>query len=392
MRAGHRDHRPGVGRGLGAAQKPDAHGKQVAVRWVRPGRPGGGPAARPRRPRRRGVRARRPHRRPVAVRHPRVRDGEGPARPAPRPDAGRGHDLQGVRRRRHRRHRRPAPGGVRRGRPRGRSAAWRDLPLRVARSRASTRRWSTCRGPTTCSRATSTRPITAEGKHVIIIGGGDTGADCWAPPTGRAPRRSRAGDHADAAGAPLPRACPGRRLPDGLPGLLGPRGGRQALLLGEHHQVRGGRRRRAGRRGSSRCPATTGRFVPVEGTERELPRAARAARDGLRRAEGKLLADLGMELDEHSNVARDRELHDQHRRRLLRHQRHGPRAEPHGVGDRGGQGGGGGRWTPTSPRPHMLPRPIGTTDRPITSCANVAMATFFAHDPVRRSTTGASCS
>ena len=49
----------------------------------------------------------------------------------------------------------------------------------AASSPASTRRWSTCPAPTACRRATSTSaPIDAEGKHVVVIGGGDTGADC----------------------------------------------------------------------------------------------------------------------------------------------------------------------------------------------------------------------
>ena len=116
-----RDHRPGVGRGLGAAAEGgDPHGQEGGGGRLRPGRAGGGPAAHPRRARRGGVRARRPHRRAAALRHPRVQDGEGPARPAPGPDARRGHDLQGVGRRRHRRHGRAAPQRVRRGRARGR--------------------------------------------------------------------------------------------------------------------------------------------------------------------------------------------------------------------------------------------------------------------------------
>ena len=211
---------------------------------VRPGRAGGGPAAHPRRARRRGVRARRPHRRAAALRHPRVQDGEGAAGPASGPDARRGHDLQGVGRRRHRHHRRAAARRVRRGRARGRGhRVARPARARAARPRASTRRWSTCRGPTTCSRATSTRrPITAEGKHVMIIGGGDTGADCLGTvaPAGRGVGHP-AGDHADAAGE-AHRGHALADLPDGLPGLVGARGGRRAAVLGEHHRVR---RRRA---------------------------------------------------------------------------------------------------------------------------------------------------
>ena len=150
-------------------------------RRLGPGRPGRRPAAHPGRPRRRRLRARRPHRRPAALRHPRVQDGEAPPRPAPRPDGGRGHRVpapasnvgvditadelrERVRRRRARRRRHRAP---------------RPARSRAASSTASTRPWSTCRSPTGCRRATSTtRPIDAEGKQVVIIGGGDTGADC----------------------------------------------------------------------------------------------------------------------------------------------------------------------------------------------------------------------
>ena len=49
----------------------------------------------------------------------------------------------------------------------------------AASSAGSTRRWSTCRSRTRCRPATSPRRRSrAEGKHVVIIGGGDTGADC----------------------------------------------------------------------------------------------------------------------------------------------------------------------------------------------------------------------
>ena len=81
-----------------------------------------------------------------------------------------GADLTGrraarpVRRRRarHRRHRAPA-----------------TCRSRAASSAASTRRWSTCRSPTgSRSARRSTDQIAADGKHVVIIGGGDTGADC----------------------------------------------------------------------------------------------------------------------------------------------------------------------------------------------------------------------
>ena len=61
----------------------------------------------------------------------------------------------------------------------GGATAWRTCRSPAASSPASTRRWSSSRRRTGCRRATS--PSTrspAAGKHVVIIGGGDTGADC----------------------------------------------------------------------------------------------------------------------------------------------------------------------------------------------------------------------
>ena len=68
-------------------------------------------------------------------------------------------------------------------------------------------------------------PIHAAGKHVVIIGGGDTGADCL----GTAHRQGAATGHpardpAHPAGHPAGRR-PVADLPDDLPGHLGPRGG-----------------------------------------------------------------------------------------------------------------------------------------------------------------------
>ncbi len=115
-----------------------------------------------------------------------------------------------------------------------------------------------------------TDQITAEGKHVVIIGGGDTGADCLGtvhPPGRRVHHAAR--DHA------APRRGPSRGpavadVPDDLPGLLGARGGRRARVRRLHDRVP---RRRAtatsGRcgwstwtRSSSRSRAPSGRSRP----------------------------------------------------------------------------------------------------------------------------------
>ena len=92
----------------------------------------------------------------------------------------------------------------------------RDLPVPGPRARpASTRRWSTCRRPTgSRSARTVADQIRADGKHVVIIGGGDTGADCLgtAHPPGRGVGHA-AGDHAASRrrrGRPASRGRPTR--------------------------------------------------------------------------------------------------------------------------------------------------------------------------------------
>ena len=50
---------------------------------------------------------------------------------------------------------------------------------RAATSTACTSRWSSCRSRTRSTPATRSRArLRADGKHVIVIGGGDTGSDC----------------------------------------------------------------------------------------------------------------------------------------------------------------------------------------------------------------------
>ena len=256
-------------------------------RRLRPGRAGRRPAAHPRRAHGRGLRARRPDRRPAALRHPRVQDGEAAPRPAAGPDAAEGTvfragvdvggDVTGD----------AAARPVRRGRARGRrDRRARPAGARAASSAASTRRWSTCRRPTGSSHGQEVEgQISADGKHVVIIGGGDTGADCL----GTAHRQGAAlghpaGDHAAAAGGASGEPAVAD-LPDDLPGLLGARGGRRAGVLGLHQGVRRRRRRQRARRcGWSRCEFAGGKFDRDRGHRARDPGRAGAARDGLHRA------------------------------------------------------------------------------------------------------------
>jgi glutamate synthase (NADPH/NADH) small chain len=149
-------------------------------------------------------------------------------------------------------------------------------------------------------------PITAAGKHVVIIGGGDTGADCLGtahrqgarsitqleilprPPDQRAeanpwPQWSliyRVTSAHEEGGERLFSVNTERFLDDGA-------GNVRALLL---HEVR----------------FEDGRFVKVEGTDRELPADLVLLAMGFVGPErGSWLDQLGVAFDERGNVARD---------------------------------------------------------------------------------------
>ena len=170
-------------------------------------------------------------------------------------------------------HRPSAARPVRRRRARhGRDHAAATCRCPAASSTASTRRWSTCRSPTgSRSARRSTDQIRADGKHVVIIGGGDTGADCLgtAHPPGRGVDHP-AGDHAAAAA---------RTRPDGQPWPTYPmtfrvssaheEGGdrvyavsTQEFLGDDDGRVRALRLVEVGRRRSSRSRAPSGRSRP----------------------------------------------------------------------------------------------------------------------------------
>ena len=165
-------------------------------------------------------RAGRPDRRPAALRHPRVQDGEAAPRPAARPDARRRHRVPHRRQRRRGPHRRPAARRPRRRRPRRRRhRVPRDLPIP---GRDLTGVHQAMEYLPLANRVQegdfATPPITAEGKHVVVIGGGDTGADCVGTAHRQGARsRHPAGDHAAAADHAA-RAPAVADMPDALQG------------------------------------------------------------------------------------------------------------------------------------------------------------------------------
>jgi len=151
-------------------------------------------------------------------------------------------------------------------------------------------------------------PITAAGKHVIIIGGGDTGADCLGTS-----HRQGAASVTQLEIMPTP---PEHRT-DGMPWPTYPmvyrvssaheEGGDRIFSVNTTEFVADAEGRLAAIRIVEVARDAEGRFVPVEGTERELPAQLVLLAMGFVGPEkGKLLADLGVELDGRGNVARGR--------------------------------------------------------------------------------------
>ena len=148
-------------------------------------------------------------------------------------------------------------------------------------------------------------PVTAKGKHVIVIGGGDTGADCLGTAT-------RQGAASVTQLEIMPR--PPQERPDNQPWPTYPmiyrvssaheeNGDRvyaastQEFLGDENGQVRALKLTEVEFRG--------GRFEPVEGTSREIPAELVLLAMGFTGAEKPgLLDDLGVDFDARGNVAR----------------------------------------------------------------------------------------
>ena len=202
-------------------------------------------------------------------------------------------------------------------------------------------------------------PIHAKGKKVIIIGGGDTGADCLGTvaPAGRR-QRAPVRDHAAPAGDPRG-LHPVAGLSADVPGVLGARGGRRARLLRQHRGVRRQRRAR------HRAARARGRHERGQVREESRARDFELEADLVLLAMGfvgperdGLLTDLGVEINRAWQRRTGRGLRD-HRARRVRRRRHGPGAVADRVGNRRG---------PRS-RGRCGPLPDGS-DRP--SCADQA--------------------
>ncbi|WP_433506801.1 glutamate synthase subunit beta [Pseudonocardia halophobica] len=149
-------------------------------------------------------------------------------------------------------------------------------------------------------------PITAEGKHVVIIGGGDTGADCLGTS-----HRQKAASVTQLEIMPTP---PEHRT-EGMPWPTYPmvyrvssaheEGGERLFSVNTTEFVDDGHGKVKALRLVEVTRGERG-FDPVEGTEKEIPADLVLLAMGFVGPEkGKLLSELGVELDERGNVARD---------------------------------------------------------------------------------------
>jgi glutamate synthase (NADPH) small chain len=151
-------------------------------------------------------------------------------------------------------------------------------------------------------------PVTAEGKHVVIIGGGDTGADCLGTS-----HRQGAASVTQLEIMPTP---PEKRT-EGMPWPTYPmvyrvssaheEGGERLYSVNTTEFVADDDGKLQALRLVEVERDADGRFAPVEGTERELPAQLVLLAMGFVGPEkGALLSDLGVDLDDRGNVARDR--------------------------------------------------------------------------------------
>jgi glutamate synthase (NADPH/NADH) small chain len=149
-------------------------------------------------------------------------------------------------------------------------------------------------------------PVSAEGKHVVIIGGGDTGADCL----GTAHRQGAASVTQLEI---LPR--PADERPEGNPWPTWPliyrtssaheEGGERVYAVSTTRFLEDG----DGNVASIELvdvEMVEGRFQPIEGTERKIPADLVLLAMGFTGPERPgLLEQLGVELDGRGNIARD---------------------------------------------------------------------------------------
>ena len=190
----------------------------------------------------------------------------------------------------------------------GGATAWRDLPITGRETRGVYQAMEYLPPANRVAAGTlDETPISAEGKHVVVIGGGDTGADCvgTAHRQGAAsvtqleimprPPESRSGAHPWPTYPMIYRVSSAHE--EGGERLYSVN--TQEFVADDEGDLRALRLVEVRNEG--------GRFVPVDGTERDLPAQLVLLAMGFvgPQREG-LLQELGVELDARGNVARDK--------------------------------------------------------------------------------------
>ena len=171
----------------------------------------------------------------------------------------------------------------------------------------------------------------AKGKHVVVIGGGDTGSDCIGTSIRQGARVGDAfRDHAAAAGA-REQAADLAELAAEAAHLVQPRRRRRARIRGADAAIL--RRRRQGRRNCIACRSTTS-SSRLPGSEFELEAdLVLLAMGFVHPVHEGLMKTLGVALDPRGNVQRrHRRLPDLGAEGVLR-RRHAPRPVAGGLGD-----------------------------------------------------------
>ncbi|WP_216215784.1 glutamate synthase subunit beta [Amycolatopsis aidingensis] len=190
----------------------------------------------------------------------------------------------------------------------GGATAWRDLPI-TGREVEGVYQAMEYLPPANrvASGAQESTPIDARGKHVVVIGGGDTGADC----VGTAHRQGAASVTQLEI---MPRPPQSRSETQPWPtypmiyrvSSAHEEGGERIYSVNTQEFLADDEGRlRALRLVEVRNE--DGKFVPVEGTEQEIPaQLALLAMGFVGPEKAGLLDDLGVELDQRGNVARDK--------------------------------------------------------------------------------------
>ena len=179
-------------------------------------------------------------------------------------------------------------------------------------------------------------PVSAKGKHVVIIGGGDTGADCL----GTAHRQGAASvtqlEIMERPADERPETNPWPTWPLIYRTSSAHEEGGDRVYAVSTNQLVGDESGQVRELELAEVELVDGRFTPVEGSTRTIPAELVLLAMGFVGPErAGVVEQLGVELDARGNIVRDATLHV-HGAGCLRRRRRGTRPVADRLGDRGG--------------------------------------------------------